>query len=564
MNQNNNPFQNLYQSEKERLAIVGDETIKLRSFSALRNLLYCKMDNHFLLFVQSAFLIIISFMLSFIWFLKKSNYSVVANNEINPEFLYVGYSLFGIGVILAAIFAYSKLSIKVGTSLILSVFLYFQITSVYYNPHIYFSNFDFLINPMFSIALVFFGIFFILSLFFWRYLFFIAFSCLTFFAISLSIDISKITNHSIPTPIKDTKNTSNNIIHIAIDNHINLKYLSELESSNDLVANTSEKIKNIYSKYGFNLYLKAFSDYASPLYETNYIVNLGTANKQNINEKKLFSYININNGIDYTLTDKAYFKMIKDNNYNVNIYQGYGANLCSHNDFNCFMYYPINNVNSKKQLLFAYLNYLTAPNILNNLMSFYKLDTLPYNEIETVTSQNEILNKAKEDIINAKGNNFFFIKLSSLKKPYSYDNICNPSNPTSDVKGYDNQLSCLYLKIDEFLASLKEKGVFENSKIIITGIGGSKILSGVKNSTVTVTVEKAAEMVKDYYMTVYAEYKNNSTHTINTDLCNVNSLLLRSLSNNDNIPCTSISIESFSPESYQRFNELLLKWLDTF
>lgn len=170
----------------------------------------------------------------------------------------------------------------------------------------------------------------------------------------------------------------------------------------------------------------------------------------------------------YALDNSKLFSLLKDNNYDINIYDEELQVLNNDNNFK-----NVKSINSKINLIslvkqemkYIMFKYLPFP-----LKKYSSIESLNYNKCKDILDKSNVFswsNKINYDIlddIKIKKNNYFqFIHIEGGHFPYDLnENMVNIENGT-----YDDKILSSITVVEKYLNRIKESGMYDNSAIII-------------------------------------------------------------------------------------------------
>ena len=174
---------------------------------------------------------------------------------------------------------------------------------------------------------------------------------------------------------------------------------------------------------------------------------------------------------NYAFDNSKLFNLLKENNYDINVYDEELQIL--NND--TFDIKNIRNTNAKvnfKSFLFQETKYLLFKYLPYPLKRYSKIETLDYNKCKNIYDENNdnvfnwsnLNNYNLLDTVSFQKNNYFqFVHIEGGHLPYDL----NEKMEKIENGSYDDKILSTITFIEKYLNRLKEKDVFDNSKIII-------------------------------------------------------------------------------------------------
>ena len=309
-------------------------------------------------------------------------------------------------------------------------------------------------------------------------------------------------------------------IHISlpdIGSVANMNY-GEKSIINNRTQKYTQKTKNnilgFYEQNNFMLYQNAY------VFEPNLFMNLvqnmnpsvSSDNLDNIildrvSIDSLWNFSNINNNYLY-LRNTQLFSSFRKAKYNISVYQSRGVELCNQqeNVSRCIrkQNFPVNlnilNIPTWKKGVILFAQWIESSGIFKDFSSLYAI-TKPFFNIKDIpllsysTNSFYVINSINvfdilaKDIAEDKTNYAYFVFVDLPSDMYIYDEFCkikpikdwefekgqpwvSAVNENKKIYAYNEQINCLYGKLEEFMQRLEKSGVLEKSVVVIQGLSG--------------------------------------------------------------------------------------------
>ncbi len=385
-------------------------------------------------------------------------------------------------------------------------------------------------------------------------------------------------------------------VYLFLPNATSYIPLGELKNQlgkTDNAQETQERLIAFLAKNGFWVYPNAY------VKENNAIANMVDA-LNNIEEKQAGEHVQKNVEItslwnfhnvrdeDVFIKNAQLIDVYKNSKYQVSAYQSRGIDFCrKNNEMNvdkCVA--KINNPidvselklslwEKSKLLLLQWVNsfhfvtdWSAVYGTLNEVMSADRLPIIgvSYDSLYVVNSF-KTLDVLLEDIAKDKGNRAYFVFMDLPSDMYVYDQFCrlkpqdrwvtmenhkwvNNKNVFEKRAAYQEQLSCMIGKLEQFMQQLKDKQLDKNMVVVLQGISGINDISNTKS-------EDYIENFKSKNMVLLAikdSAKNN--FSINNHICESKNLVRNYLYKQGN--CKEFSRLGLSQTSAQGLQNNLL------
>jgi len=305
------------------------------------------------------------------------------------------------------------------------------------------------------------------------------------------------------------------IIHLILDEHVGVEGIpTGLESGQAI----KDKILGFYQQYGFYVYGKAFSHYASTY---NAVPNALNFSAEAENRPFLTG-----THFPFKLQSNKYFTILSQRHYQVNVHGSGTIDFCPGNPIlvhSCHEYAGLAtgviadlNLPVADQLRVIFAGYLNRSIRYQRIRSFYQsmqprlisqgipLPAWTWDTYVVPYAANTMaaLAHLSEDILAMPPGSVMFAHLLLPHFPYVYKEDCSTHaslqefksrtltfEGTHQMNGYDNtiksreeryrlyfqQLQCLYVRLEELFQRMQAAGIFEDSIIILHGDHGSRI-----------------------------------------------------------------------------------------
>lgn len=282
------------------------------------------------------------------------------------------------------------------------------------------------------------------------------------------------------------------IIHILLDEHIGVGGFHKTESG----MRTAAQLREFYTRNGFAVYGKAYSQHLHTVNAVPHILNFGAKQADAAGRQGA------------TIGRNAHFNRLEALGYKLNIYQSDFADFCSgYSNARCISY-----ANSSMQPLLAYdmsiadrtalilskfigmsqgsdyvgrkLSFLDVISARAGLPGFYAF--LRLKETGTAAAL-EALEHFARDLESARPGEAYFMHSLFPHYPYVTQANCN-RKPLSEWKNrkdfipltdranaYDEQISCSILQIELLLKALEKSPAANNYVMILHGDHGSRL-----------------------------------------------------------------------------------------
>ncbi len=304
-----------------------------------------------------------------------------------------------------------------------------------------------------------------------------------------------------------------NIVFIAfpkLTSYNNLHKLSQVPGATNEIKTASSALLGFYTKNNFTHYSAAYIE--NPQNPFLNLLKILNPNSPLSTEKLQLSNVILNGYWDTSnlagekiyLKNNKIYNELRNNSYNINVYQTRGIELCRINNAmqaaQCTIKStpPINLDNKKFNLtqktLLLTTQWLESSGIITGINPILKgLSFLGINKDITplnfspqklyVYDSPKVLDLISRNIKNNEGNNAYFAVIDLPSDLYIYNNLCSlkpvsewVSLQDTDVslstkrKAYAEQISCLYGKLENFIQELQKSSKLSETKIIIIGL----------------------------------------------------------------------------------------------
>lgn len=324
---------------------------------------------------------------------------------------------------------------------------------------------------------------------------------------------------------KDVPN-ARKYVYLFLPNATSYVTLGELRNQlgkTDKAVQTQERLIAFLAKNGFWVYPNAYVKGSDPL--MNMVEDLN-----NIDDKKAEEHIQRNVAIDsvwnfHNVRDEyVYLKnaklidVYKNSKYQVSAYQSRGIEFCDkNNEINVDKCVDKVNVpvdvsslklstwEKSKFLLLQWLNsfhFITDWSVVYGALDgFINAEKTPimgisYDSFYVVNSF-KTLDKVIEDIASDQGNRAYFVFMDLPSDMYVYDEFChlkpqdqwlamdnykwvNNKNLFAKRAAYQDQLSCMIGKLEQFMQKLNDQKQADNTVIFLQGISGINDVTNIK------------------------------------------------------------------------------------
>ena len=295
----------------------------------------------------------------------------------------------------------------------------------------------------------------------------------------------------------------------------------------ETLAQIEQSHKNqlgFYSLNRFVLYPNAYVREENPFLNIVQTLNPGTLPEDIGNNllnlvslNSLWNFDDLSNQYLY-LKNNQLFNSFKKAKYNISVYQSRGLELCSNqldsiNKCVKKQNLPINldalNLSPFAKTEFLVAEWLESSGLFTNLgfvyeglKPFVKVKETPLLGYSTnnfyVVNSLKTLDIIAEDIEKDKSSHAFFAFVDMPSNAYIYDEFCHVK-PAREwvyqqdqdwvkqqdmnhlVKAYNQQVSCLYGKLKEFLQKLQQEGILDKSVIVLQSLNSRNNRLGIRN-----------------------------------------------------------------------------------
>lgn len=303
------------------------------------------------------------------------------------------------------------------------------------------------------------------------------------------------------------------LIHIILDEHIGVEGLPpEIDAARELRGELIE----FYTSRGFRLFGGAYSEYANTF---NAVANLLNFTDRDVNQSFLKPGAD---GRAWDLSDSAYFSMLQQRGYQLDVYQSTYVDLCHANDVrpgSCLTY-PVASLGSFQELplrawekarfiVAALLPRSRTLLLLNTAYDRIVRQPLARHGVDVPSWWLEppsfgalqapaVLKQLTDDILAHPRGHAFFAHLMVPHYPYVFDERCelrpraadwltNHIAPTYSLvyntaesralkyERYTAQVRCVLRMLDNLLDTLDSRGLLADATIVVNGDHGSRI-----------------------------------------------------------------------------------------
>ena len=174
---------------------------------------------------------------------------------------------------------------------------------------------------------------------------------------------------------------------------------------------------------------------------------------------------------NYAFDNSKLFNLLKENNYDINVYDE-ELQILNNDTFDIKNVRNTNATVNFKSFLFQETKYLLFKYLPYPLKRYSKIETLDYNKCKNIYDENKdnvfnwsnLNNYNLLDTVKFQKNNYFqFVHIEGGHLPYDL----NEKMEKIENGSYDDKILSTITFIEKYLNRLKEKDVFDNSKIII-------------------------------------------------------------------------------------------------
>ena len=275
---------------------------------------------------------------------------------------------------------------------------------------------------------------------------------------------------------------------------------------------TVDNILAFYAKNRFEIFPNAFIDENDQY--LNFVKSLNSQRQGNVTDnlmktKLLYKYWNFFNLIDeyIYLQRNDLIETYSNSGYKTSAYKSQVVDLCHKNHkFNvnrCVekIGVPISiygkNINSFEKIKIIIAEFLESTKLFGNLSGMYSMisifsdiDKTPlvginYSNLYVINSV-YVFDKLIDDILNDRGDQAYFVYVDLPSDMYIYNEFCEikptsqwvnlttlpwikKQNDTLKKKAYLEQTMCLYGKLEEFMQTLRDNNLIDNTSIVIQG-----------------------------------------------------------------------------------------------
>lgn len=296
------------------------------------------------------------------------------------------------------------------------------------------------------------------------------------------------------------------VIHLVLDEHIGVEGL-RLEF--DPERRFADKVKNFYLERGFRVFGKAFSIATSSVTSLSNMLNFSLDPRSEIHYQVT--------GNDFHLTKNSYFETMSARGYRIHVYQTDFMDYCRSGGnislASCYTY-EIATVRSiehtplplteKTKLMLGIYSRLSFmfDNTRTRYKRFQRIQQSKHRNFPAWKTAGKVssvsvipaLDQLERDLSTIEPGNLYFIHLMLPHGPYAFEASCDIKPNTSDwldknVAAADTgrsqaflyslylaQVECTMQKVAELLDAIERSGQFTDSRIIVHGDHGSRIL----------------------------------------------------------------------------------------
>lgn len=334
--------------------------------------------------------------------------------------------------------------------------------------------------------------------------------------------LSKKNNHdfidTFRSGITQSADSNQKFIYLMLPNLVSYKYFGIFEDKNDV----QDLISGFLAKNHFYVYPNAYNQTGDAFLNIVGAVNpFDDKMDRHIMDTmllyKYWKFFNLNDEL-VLLRDNQMFDTFKQANYQITAYKSRGVDICKKKyGFNvdrCVekLNRPVNLYSMNLPLFdrtkLLLVEWLTSMKMFKNLSVpyhamrlFTKPEQLPmiginYNNLYVVNSIKTFDVLAKS-ITENTGRHAYFVYADIPSDMFIYDQFCNikpqsewislknlpwveVDNSYKKRKAYIEQTKCLYGKLQEFLDTLKQKGILNNTVLVLNGMSGTNNFQSMK------------------------------------------------------------------------------------
>jgi len=320
--------------------------------------------------------------------------------------------------------------------------------------------------------------------------------------------------------------TAKKYVYLFLPNATSYVALGELKDQlgkTEKAQETQERLIAFLAKNGFWVYPHAYVKEREALNNMVEAINsmddklAGEHVQKNVEITSLWNFHNVRDE-DIFIKDAQLIDVFKNSKYQVTGYQSRGIDFCrKNNEINvdkCVgkVNVPVNAGQAGKTvwdkskfLLLQWLNsfhfisdWSAVYGTLNEVMSMDKMPVVgvSYDSLYVVNSF-RVLDLLLEDIAKDDGNRAYFVFMDLPSDMYVYDQFCrmkpqdkwltmdnykwvSRKNVFEKRTAYQEQLSCMIGKLEQFMLQLKEKQLDKNTVIVLQGLSGINDIGNAK------------------------------------------------------------------------------------
>ncbi len=429
--------------------------------------------------------------------------------------------------------------------------------------------------------------------------------------ISVVILLSSITlknNNNIDDKVVSKEDMGNSLVYIILNRHGNFVELNEYFSSEYLKEPQKYKkyldiVAGFYANYNFELFNNSFNTHKDSSQSVMANMNFDSRFDRNIDSKdmKYFDedysigliYYNNDSFNLKPMKENELFKNLKQNGYNINVYNTKNVDLCSVGEIDkCRSYItkPISVDNlyldNMKKMMILVVKWLNALHIFDYKLMYKligpyidKVEDYPfiYKQFNEVYAANQF-NVIDDMITDMKGsdkskNNAYIAYLMLPSSSLVFDQYCRVQNEFSEWqslgyndwqmvndktiekthKAYGEQIACSYGMIGKLMENMKHQGMLDKSVVVIHGdvnIGDKKDVKYKRS------INDEIKKMRNNYFTTYAIFDSGRNKFIpNNVFCDISSLLSARFGNVKK--CVGLEDLKFHPNFNVHINKLI-------
>lgn len=361
---------------------------------------------------------------------------------------------------------------------------------------------------------------------------------------------------------KQSQEEGENLIFLSFNGLSSPNILKNIakESKTPLITESLNNALGFFNQNNFTLYPNAMAKSTDAF--QNLIASYNPQSEKNPSELILASTIK-DSYFDFStlqfeksyLKENALYAFLKENGYNINVYQTRELDTCYVNSkleaslckekVNTPINLSTDNLSTTQKSLFLTAQWLQSTGFVSSINPLLKgisyiatnkelrpLNVDP-NQLYAINAF-KVFDQIAEQIDAQTGNQAYFAVIDLPSDTYVYDSFCRQKNVDEWISGadvpfvqtaldkkrtaYAEQVNCLYGALEKFMQQLQKSGSLDNTTLVIEGLNVPQKLNRIEQ-------DAYRQMQNKYQITLAVRSPETSQSSIDTSVCYVTDIL---------------------------------------